>query len=92
MTRSGPRSQTGRPGYVPAGLKHAEEAGWRAPLPDYALPGQEAARLPKLSLSSLLSGAVGVLGLLLLTFAARRAWARKDEDGAAGLDAHSDPT
>jgi cobalt/nickel transport system permease protein len=79
-------------GYVPAGLKRAEQSGWKAPLPDYALPGQESASLGKLSFSYILSGAIGVVGLVLLTLATRRAWARKDEGGTAGLDAQSSQT
>lgn len=80
---------TGGPGYVPAGLRRAERPRWKAPLPDYALPGQESASLGKLSFSYVLSGAIGVLGLTLLTLAARRAWAGKDDGGTAGVDAHS---
>jgi cobalt/nickel transport system permease protein len=79
--------EAGGEGYVPAGLKRAEESGWKAPLPDYALPGQESAPLGKLSLSYVLSGAIGALGLVLLTLATRRAWARKDEGGTAAVDA-----
>ncbi len=33
-------------GYVPAGIAHAEQHGWQAPMPDYALRGQEDAKLP----------------------------------------------
>jgi cobalt/nickel transport system permease protein len=84
--------ETGGQGYVPAGLKRAEESGWKAPLPDYALPGQASASLSKLSFSYLLSGAIGVVGLVLLTLATRRAWARKDNGGTAGLDGHAGQT
>ncbi|MFB3880859.1 MAG: cobalt transporter CbiM [Armatimonadota bacterium] len=75
--------EAGGHGYVPAGIRHAEDSGWRAPLRGYALPGQESAASSKLSLSYILSGALGVAGLLLLTLATRRAWARKDTDGPA---------
>jgi hypothetical protein len=78
---------TGGRGYLPAGMKRAEESGWKAPLPDYALPGQKSAFL-----GYILSGAIGGLGLILLTLATRRAWARKDESGTAGLDAKPNQT
>jgi hypothetical protein len=45
-------------GYTPAGMeRHAEV--WRAPIPDYALPGQEGAPLSRLSASYILSALVG---------------------------------
>ena len=77
-------------GYVPTGLVRAEKSGWKAPLPDYALPRQKSTSLSKLSLSYLLSGALGVGGLVLLLLATRCAWARKDRDGTTAVDAHGD--
>jgi PDGLE domain len=47
-------------GYAPEGLEKTAEA-WRAPMPDYALPGQENASLPSLSVSYILSGVIGML-------------------------------
>jgi hypothetical protein len=84
--------ETGGPGYVPAGIRRAEQRGWKALLPDYALPHQEPASLRTQSASYLLSGAIGIAGLVLLTFATRRAWARKDNGGTPELDAHPGQT
>jgi cobalt/nickel transport protein len=45
-------------GYAPAGMeRHAEV--WKAPIPDYALPGQEQAPLPRRGLTYVLSGLLG---------------------------------
>ncbi len=77
---------TGRPGYIPPAIERAETNGWRAPLPDYALPGHDAAPLRSQVAGYLLSAALGAAGLALLILGTRRAWARKDDGGAAGLD------
>ncbi len=45
-------------GYEPAGMKKNADA-WKAPLRNYALPGQETAPLSRLSLSYVLSALVG---------------------------------
>ncbi|HSL92961.1 MAG TPA: PDGLE domain-containing protein [Candidatus Limnocylindrales bacterium] len=48
-----------RIGYAPAGMER--EAGrWKAPLPEYALPGEEKAPLSRQSLSYILSAIVGI--------------------------------
>jgi cobalt/nickel transport system permease protein len=65
--------------YIPKGLQQAEQSGWKAPLPDYALPGQNSASLPALSLSYILSGALGVTLLGLLIMLSKRWFSRKDE-------------
>ncbi|HTQ10870.1 MAG TPA: energy-coupling factor ABC transporter permease, partial [Fimbriimonadaceae bacterium] len=52
-----------RTGRTPAGLEHLQNA-WHAPMPDYALPGQENQPLAKVSLSYVGSA---VLGCLILT-------------------------
>ncbi len=44
---------------TPAGLERLE-ALWHAPMPDYALPGQADATLPRLSLHYVLAGLLGV--------------------------------
>jgi cobalt/nickel transport protein len=46
-------------GYAPAGMAKSAEL-WRAPLPDYALPGQGDAPRSRLGLSYLLSAFVGI--------------------------------
>ena len=46
-------------GYSPEGMEKLSDL-WKAPIPDYALPGQEGAPLPHRSLSYLLSAFVGV--------------------------------
>jgi hypothetical protein len=46
-------------GYAPAGME--KTAGlWKAPLPDYALPGQEGAPLSRLGASYILSALLGM--------------------------------
>ncbi len=66
-------------GYVPAGLQKAEESGWKAPMPDYALPGQGEAALPQLMLSYILAGAIGVMVLGFLIIFGIKTLARKDD-------------
>jgi cobalt/nickel transport protein len=48
-----------RLGYAPAGMEKSAER-WKAPLPDYALPGQEGAPLSRLSVSYILSAFLGM--------------------------------
>ncbi len=48
-----------RLGYAPAGMEKTADL-WKAPLPDYALPGQENAPLSRLSLSYLFSAFLGM--------------------------------
>ena len=72
-------------GFVPLGLQHAEARSWKArhaPMPDYALRGEEDAKLPVLSRAYILAGAIGVMviGCLILLFL--RLFARKDDDAA----------
>ena len=75
-------------GYVPEAIEHAEKHGWKAPMPDYALPGQENAKLPVLSRSYILAGALGVMVIGFLILLLVRLFARKDDaDAAAGVDA-----
>jgi hypothetical protein len=84
--------QQGGSGYVPSGLAHAEAQGWKAPLPDYGLPGQEDAPLTKQSGGYILSAAIGVIVLGFLIILLQRVLARKEEkDGAAAMDAGAKP-
>jgi len=46
-------------GYAPAGMEKRADI-WKAPMPDYALPGQEDAPLSRLSLSYVLSAFLGI--------------------------------
>jgi len=56
-------------GYAPAGMEKTADL-WKAPMPDYAPPGQENTSLPRLGLFYILSGFLGILlcggGTLLL--------------------------
>ncbi|MHB9026872.1 MAG: cobalt transporter CbiM [Armatimonadota bacterium] len=64
-------------GYIPRGMQQFTHRG-RAPLPDYALPGQESAPLGSLSLMYVLSGLLGIAVLGLVIFGLRALFARKD--------------
>ncbi|MBP1775398.1 MAG: putative cobalt transport protein [candidate division NC10 bacterium] len=46
-------------GYAPSGMERLADL-WRAPIPDYALPGQEEAPLAHRSLSYVLSALLGI--------------------------------
>jgi cobalt/nickel transport system permease protein len=80
--------ETGGKGYIPNGLQQAEAQGWKAPLPDYNLPGRESAPLSQLSVNYILSGAIGVMMLGLLIMLGKKLFARKDtEDDPPRVDA-----
>lgn len=64
-------------GYVPRGLGRLGER-WRAPLPDYAAPGQEQAPLHTLSLSYILSALVGGAAVVGVTLLIGRSLARRE--------------
>jgi hypothetical protein len=69
-------------------MQHAEEQGWKAPMPDYSLPGQENAPLKALSLSYILAGAIGVVVIGFLIILGKKLIARKDdEDAPPAVDA-----
>ena len=46
-------------GYIPPGMEKTADL-WKAPLPDYALPGQEGGPLANLSLSYIFSAFLGM--------------------------------
>lgn len=48
-------------GYAPARMEKTAVV-WKAPMPDYALPGQEQAPLSRLSLSYVASAFIGIAG------------------------------
>lgn len=82
------RASGGREGDVPAGLQRAETHGWKAPIPDYHLPARQHAPLRALSLSYLLSGAIGVMVLGFLIMLGKKLFTRKDdEDAPPAVDA-----
>jgi len=64
-------------GYVPSGMAHISRL-WRAPMPDYALPGQENAPLPALSASYIFSGIIGVAVVVALTLLIGKVLARRE--------------
>jgi hypothetical protein len=65
-------------GYLPAGLARLGEL-WKAPLPDYAMPGQEEAPLRALSLSYILSALVGGAAVAGVTLLIGRSLARREQ-------------
>lgn len=67
-------------GYVPPGLSQAEQHGWHAPLPGYALPGDANAQPAMLQRSYILAGVVGVMLIGLLSLIIMRIFARKDDE------------
>jgi hypothetical protein len=69
-------------GYVPAGMSRLASL-WKAPMPDYALKGQQAAPLGALSMSYILSGVVGVAVVVLLTILLGKALARRERTEAS---------
>jgi hypothetical protein len=69
-------------GFVPSKMAHLSQL-WKAPLPDYALQGQENARLPALGGSYLLSAVVGVAVVALVTILLGRVLARRDKSDTA---------
>lgn len=64
-------------GYAPHGMSGIADL-WHAPMPDYALKGQESAPLHALSLSYILSAAVGVAVVVALTLLLGRILARRE--------------
>ena len=68
-------------GYVPAKMERLSRV-WRAPLPDYTLPGAGPARLPSLSVSYALSAVVGVAAVVAVTILLGRLLARREDDHA----------
>ncbi|MCL5104641.1 MAG: cobalt transporter CbiM [Armatimonadetes bacterium] len=69
-------------GYVPHQLQKLGSL-WNAPMPDYAMKGQESAPLGALSLSYILSAIVGVAVIVLAVFALRKLFAGKEKDDLA---------
>lgn len=73
------RENPGKEGYIPSGIKKAEKNGWPALLPDYNLPGKEKASLRTMSLTYILSAAIGVTLLGFLILLGKRLFTRKED-------------
>jgi cobalt/nickel transport protein len=58
-------------GYAPRGMQELIEI-WKAPLPDYALPGHEDAPLARRGLAYLFSALIGVGSCAAITYLAMR--------------------
>ncbi len=69
-------------GYVPSGMEKSADK-WKAPLPDYALKGQEAAPVHSLSLSYLLSALVGVAIVVGATILIGKVLAHREKSDSA---------
>ena len=67
-------------GYLPSGMARLADR-WTAPMPDYALPGQESASLGALSLSYVLSAVIGVGIVVVLSILLGKALARRERSG-----------
>ena len=65
-------------GYVPSGMSRTVDS-WKAPMPDYAMKGQENASLHKLSFSYILSGLLGAAVVVGVTILIGRMVAKNDE-------------
>ena len=61
-------------GYVPTGMEQTADT-WKAPIPNYRLPGQEQAPLSRLSLSYILSALIGMAACSGTAYALAR-WLR----------------
>ena len=66
-------------GFVPAGLKKISDL-WSAPIPDYNLKGFEGKGLAHSSLAYIISGALGVGVIILVTLFVGKILGRKDRD------------
>lgn len=69
-------------GYLPRGMAQLADL-WRAPLPDYALPGQENASLSALSASYIISALVGAAVVVGVTILVGKVLARRDRPDAS---------
>jgi len=69
-------------GYQPSGMQRLADV-WKAPLPDYALKGQESAPLHALSISYIISGLLGGAVTVGITLLLGKALARRESSDAA---------
>jgi len=85
-------AEHGQAAQVPSQLERLS-AIWKAPLPDYALPGLKEAPLWQLSLIYVACGLIGVTMLALLVLGLQKLFARKDTDELPpGVDATASHT
>jgi hypothetical protein len=69
-------------GYLPSGMSQLADL-WKAPLPGYALRGQESAPLGALSLSYIASGVLGVAVVVGVSILLGKALARRESSDAS---------
>ena len=70
-------------GFIPEGLKKISDL-WSAPLPDYNMKEWEGKGLVKSSLGYILSGALGVGAVVLVTFLLGKVLSKKTRKGNEG--------
>jgi len=66
-------------GYAPEGMRHLDGL-WKAPLPDYGLPGQESEKLTGPSLAYIMSGLIGAVIVAALAYGLGRLLSRREAD------------
>ena len=64
-------------GYLPTGLQGLGEL-WKAPLPDYGLPGQSSEKLTGPSLAYIMSGLIGAVIVAALAYGLGRLLSRRE--------------
>lgn len=64
-------------GYVPKGISRLGDI-WKAPMPDYAVKGQENAPVHKLSLSYILSALIGIAVIVGITLLIGKVLTQRD--------------
>ena len=69
-------------GYVPSGMEKSADK-WKAPLPDYALKGQDEAPMRSLGLSYILSALVGVAAVAGIAIVIGKVLARREKSDSA---------
>ncbi|MBP6963714.1 MAG: PDGLE domain-containing protein [Armatimonadetes bacterium] len=69
----------GMVGYLPEGMSSVADL-WHAPIPDYAMKGQESAPLHALGVSYILSAVIGAAIVVALTMLLGRILARRESE------------
>ncbi|MHB1456805.1 MAG: PDGLE domain-containing protein [Armatimonadota bacterium] len=65
-------------GHLPSGMEKMSDK-WKAPMPDYAFKGQEEAPIAKQSISYIISAALGVAVVVLLSMLVGKAIAKREK-------------